>query len=245
LHETARKSPSIPDPNQFWRSGPNSAKQEADDVRRECEYFWINFCATFPAWLRQNVREGEPSQTYWGSYKESAMTTMTRFVPFRSPLEGVAVLQNRLNSIFNDFASSNGELQNESLGAGNFIPPVDIYEDANRLVLRLEVPGIPQEDLQINLENQTLTVKGERRLAKDEKEENFHRIERRYGSFVRSFTLPATIETDSAQANYENGVLSIALQKKEAAKPKQLKIEIGSGNSSKPAPKQMEASRVA
>ena len=173
------------------------------------------------------------------------MTTMTRFVPFRSPLEGVAVLQNRLNSIFNDFASSNGELQNESLGAGNFIPPVDIYEDANRLVLRLEVPGIPQEDLQINLENQTLTVKGERWLAKDEKEENFHRIERRYGSFVRSFTLPATIETDSAQANYENGVLSIALQKKEAAKPKQLKIEIGSGNSSKPAPKQMETSRVA
>jgi len=173
------------------------------------------------------------------------MTTMTRFVPFRSPLEGVAVLQNRLNSIFNDFASSNGELQNESLGAGNFIPPVDVYEDANRLVLKLEVPGIPQEDLQIHLENQTLTVKGERKFGKDEKEENFHRIERRYGSFIRSFTLPATIETDSAQANFENGVLSIALQKKEAAKPKQLKIEIGSGNSSKPVPKQMEASRVA
>jgi HSP20 family protein len=76
------------------------------------------------------------------------MTTMTRFVPFRSPLEGVAVLQNRLNSIFNDFTGSNGEVQNESLSAGSFIPPVDIYEDANRLVLRLEVPGIPQEDLQ-------------------------------------------------------------------------------------------------
>jgi HSP20 family protein len=75
------------------------------------------------------------------------MTTMTRFVPFRSPLEGVAVLQNRLNSVFSDFASSNGELQNESLSSGNFIPPVDVYEDANRLVLKLEVPGIPQEDL--------------------------------------------------------------------------------------------------
>ena len=171
------------------------------------------------------------------------MTTMTRFVPFRSPLDGVAVLQNRLNSIFNDFATSNGEVQNESLSAGNFIPPVDIYEDANRLVLKLEVPGIPQDDLQINLENQTLTIKGERRLVKDEKEENFHRIERRYGSFVRSFTLPATIETESAQANYDNGVLSVTLQKKEAAKPKQLKIEIGTG--SKPAPKQMDASRVA
>ena len=172
------------------------------------------------------------------------MTTMTRFVPFRSPLEGVAVLQNRLNSIFNDFTGSNGELQNESLSAGSFIPPVDIYEDANRLVLRLEVPGIPQEDLQINMENQTLIVKGERKLVKDEKEENFHRIERRYGSFVRSFTLPATMETESAQANYENGVLSITLQKKEAAKPKQLKIEIGSG-SSNPRPKQVEASHAA
>ena len=171
------------------------------------------------------------------------MTTMTRFVPFRAPLDGVAVLQNRMNSIFSDFASSSGEMQNESLSAGNFVPPIDIYEDANRLVLRLEVPGIPQDDLQINLENQTLTVRGERRLVKDEKEENFHRIERRYGSFVRSFTLPATIETESAQANYENGVLSVTLQKKEAAKPKQLKIEIGTG--SKPAAKQMDPSRVA
>jgi len=173
------------------------------------------------------------------------MTTMTRFVPFRSPLEGVAVLQNRLNSIFNDFANPNGELQNETLGAGSFIPPVDIYEDARHLVLRLEVPGIPQEDLQIDLENQTLTVKGQRKFLEDEKEDNFHRIERRYGNFVRSFTLPATINTDSAQANYENGVLSVTLQKKEAAKPKQVKIEIGSGSNSKPTPKQMEGSRKA
>jgi HSP20 family protein len=110
-------------------------------------------------------------------------------------------------------------VQNESLSVGNFVPPVDIYEDANRLVLKLEVPGIPQEDLVINMENQTLTVKGERKLLKDEKEENFHRIERRYGSFVRSFTLPSTIETDSAQPSYENGVLSITLHKKEAANP--------------------------
>ena len=173
------------------------------------------------------------------------MTTMTRFVPFRSPLEGVAVLQNRLNAIFNDFANPDGDLRSESLGAGSFVPPVDIYEDANRLVLKLEVPGIPQENLQINVENQTLTVKGERKLVQDEKEENFHRIERRYGSFVRSFSLPSTIDTESARASYEHGVLSVTLQKKEAAKPKQLKIEIGSGSDSKPAPKQMEASRAA
>jgi HSP20 family protein len=171
------------------------------------------------------------------------MTTLTRFVPFRTPLESVAVLQNRLNSIFNDFAAPNSELQTESLSAGSFVPPVDIYEDANRLVLKLEVPGIPQEALQINLENQTLTVKGERKPVKDEKEENFHRIERRYGSFVRSFTLPATFETESAQANYEHGVLTITLAKKEAAKPKQLKIEIGSGAT--PGQKQVEGSTQA
>jgi len=173
------------------------------------------------------------------------MTTVTRFVPFRSPLEGVAILQNRLNSIFNDYASSNSELQNESLSAGNFIPPVDIYEDAHKLVLRLEVPGIPQEDLQINLENQTLTVKGERKFVQDEKEENFHRIERRFGSFVRSFTLPATIEADSAQANVQNGILSATLKKKEAAKPKQVKIEIGSSSNSTSAAKQVEGSHAA
>ncbi len=158
------------------------------------------------------------------------MTTMTRFVPFRTPLESVAVLQNRLNSIFNDFAAPNSELQTESLTAGSFVPPVDIYEDGNRLAIKLEVPGIAQEALQIHLENQTLTVKGERSLQQDEKQENFHRIERRYGSFVRSFTLPATIDTESAKAKYENGVLEISLQKKEAAKPKQLKIEIGAGS---------------
>jgi len=170
-------------------------------------------------------------------------TTMTRFVPFRSPLEGVAVLQNRLNSIFSDFASPHGEFPNESLNAGNFIPPVDIYEDEHRLILRLEVAGIPQQDLEIHLENQTLTINGERRFPQDQKEENFLRIERRYGSFVRTFTLPATLDTGAVQANYENGVLSISLPKKEAAKPKQVKIEIGS--STAPASKQTEGSRAA
>jgi HSP20 family protein len=170
------------------------------------------------------------------------MTNMTRFVPFRSPFESVAVLQNRLNSIFNDFASPNGDVQSESLNAGYFIPPADIYEDAHRLLLRLEVAGIPQEDLDISLENQTLTIKGERKFVQNEREENFHRVERRYGSFVRSFTLPSTVEANSAQASYENGVLTVTLQKKEAAKPKQVKIEATANGSSKTAPKQVEAS---
>ncbi|MGD0798973.1 MAG: Hsp20/alpha crystallin family protein [Acidobacteriaceae bacterium] len=154
------------------------------------------------------------------------MTTLARFVPFRSPLADVAVLQNRLNSILNDFAQPEGE---ESLAMGSFIPPVDVYEDAQQLVLKLEVPGIKQEDLDVRLENQTLTIKGERKFEKDEKQENFHRIERRYGSFVRSFTLPETVDASAAKANYDAGVLTISLAKKEAAKPKQVKVEIGTG----------------
>ena len=167
------------------------------------------------------------------------MTTLTRFVPFRSPLADMAVLQNRLNSIFNDFAMPEGE--RESLAMGNFIPPVDVYEDAQQMVLKLEVPGIKQEDLDVRVENQTLTVKGERKFEKDEKEENFHRIERRYGTFTRTFTLPQTVDTNAVKASYDNGVLTVSLAKKEAAKPKQVKVEIGAG----PQPKQVEASKAA
>jgi HSP20 family protein len=170
------------------------------------------------------------------------MTTLTRFVPFRSPLADMAVLQNRLNSIFSDFARPEGE--QESLAMGSFIPPVDVYEDAHQLTLKLEVPGIKQEDLDVRLENQTLTVKGERKFEKDEKEENFHRIERRYGSFTRSFTLPQTVDPNSAKASYDNGVLAISLDKKEAAKPKQVKVEIGNGAGS-PQPKQVEGKTAA
>jgi HSP20 family protein len=172
------------------------------------------------------------------------MTTMTRFVPFRTPSEDVTLLQNRLNSIFHDFAMPANRLETESLAAGNFVPAVDIYEDSQRLVLKLEVPGIRQEDLDIRLENQTLMVKGERKFAQDEKEENFHRIERRFGNFVRNFTLPMTVDTASVKAGYDAGVLSITLQKKEAAKPRQVKIEIGRGDSDKER-KQVDATNAA
>ncbi len=162
--------------------------------------------------------------------------TITRFSPFRTPLSDVALLQNRLNSIFNDFPRFSGE--NESLSGGNFVPPVDVYEDAHKVVLKLEVPGVKQEDLDIRLENQTLTVKGERKFEKEEKEENFHRIERSYGSFVRTFTVPQTVDTENVGAAYDNGVLAITLSKKAEAKPKQVKISVGST----PGPKQVESS---
>ncbi len=167
--------------------------------------------------------------------------TITRFSPFRSSFEDVSVLQNRLNSIFQDFARPNGS-ESESLTTGSFVPPVDIYEDAQQIALKLEVPGIRQGDLDIRVENQILTVSGERKFEAEEKEENFRRIERRFGSFVRSFTLPQTVDPDTVKASYENGVLNISISKKAEAKPKQIKVEV-TGNSN--APRQVEAHQTA
>ena len=142
---------------------------------------------------------------------------ITRWDPFRE----VAALQNRVNSLFRDF--NDGE---SSLTTTNFIPAVDIYEDEKRIVLKLEVSGIPEKDLDVTVENNTLVVKGERKFEKEEKEENFHRIERRYGSFSRAFTLPTTVETENIDAKYENGVLKLELKKKPEAQPKQIKVNI-------------------
>jgi len=147
---------------------------------------------------------------------------ITRWDPFRD----VATLQNRLNTLFQDFNRGNSE--NEFVSTSAFVPPVDIYEDDHKIVLKLEVPGMKQDDLDIQLENNTLTVRGERKFEKEEKEENFHRIERRYGSFYRAFTIPNTVNPDSVKADYDAGVLRIQLEKRAEAKPKQIKVAVGS-----------------
>ena len=167
---------------------------------------------------------------------------ITRFVPFRTGLSDVAVLQNRLNSIFSDFARAGFDTDNssESLATGNFVPAVDVYEDTHKVVLKLEVPGIRKEDLDIRVEGRTLTVKGERKFESEEKEENFHRIERRFGSFVRSFTLPNTVDVENIDATSTDGVLTLSLNKKPEAKPKQIEVKIG-GASNGAQPKQVEA----
>ena len=154
--------------------------------------------------------------------------TLTRFTPFRSGLNDVAVLQNRLNAIFQDFGRP--EAASESLAAGNFVPAVDVYEDAQKLVLKLEVPGIPKEALDIRVEGRTLTVKGERKFGNEEKEEHFHRIERRFGSFERGFALPNSVDVENVEAQVTDGVLSISLAKKAEAKPKQIQVKVGSGS---------------
>jgi HSP20 family protein len=142
---------------------------------------------------------------------------ITRWDPFRE----VVALQNRVNSLFRDM---NGD--NDPLAAASFVPAVDIYEDAQKVVLKLEVPGIDEKDLDVRVENHTLTVKGERKFEAEEKEQNFHRIERRYGSFYRTFTLPSTVDTENVAASYNAGVLKLELAKKPEAQPRQIKINV-------------------
>ncbi len=144
---------------------------------------------------------------------------ITRWDPFRD----LTNLQERMNQLFGDYSRGNEEM---SL-TGNFIPPVDIYEDEKHVTLKLEIPGINEKDLDVRIENNVLTVKGERKFEQEEKEENFHRIERRYGQFIRSFTLPNTIDADSIQADYTNGVLKLQLAKRAEARPKQIKVNVG------------------
>src|SRR3954466_16100334 len=122
-----------------------------------------------------------------------------------SPFHDLNSLQSSLNRVFQDYGRGNDEL----MTSGTFVPPVDIYEDQNGIRLKMEVPGMSQQDINISMENNTLTVSGERKFEKDEKEENFYRIERRYGSFSRSFSLPNTVDPQKVQATYEHGILSI------------------------------------
>ena len=115
----------------------------------------------------------------------------------------------------------------EALTTTGFAPPVDIYEDEHTITLKLEVPGIEENDIDVRIDNNTLTVHGERKMEKEEKEENFRRVERQYGSFTRSFTLPSSVDPGQASAHYDKGVLKITLAKKAEAKPKQIKVNVG------------------
>jgi len=148
------------------------------------------------------------------------MTLLTRWEPIRE----LAGLQDRMNRLFSD--SFSAVTSQEPLAAGSFVPPVDVYEDEQGIRLKMEVPGIDEKDIDIRLENNLLTVRGERKLEKETKEENYHRIERSYGSFTRSFSLPNTVNTDEVKAAYGKGVLTISLGKRAEARPKQIKVDI-------------------
>jgi len=150
------------------------------------------------------------------------MTVLTRWEPFRE----FTTLQDRMNRLFRDSYGDGG--RDESLATSSFAPAVDVYEDEHNVTLKIEVPGIDEKDIDVRLENNTLTVHGERKIEKEEKEENYRRVERQYGSFTRTFNLPVTVDADNVSATYDKGVLKIALPKKAEAKPKQIKVKVGS-----------------
>ena len=108
----------------------------------------------------------------------------------------------------------------------NWRPSVDIFEDDDKLVLSVEVPGVDKKDIKINVENNVLSISGERKFEQEEKKDNFRRIERRYGSFYRSFTLPRAVDTEKIEATTKNGVLEITLPKREEAKPRQIEVSV-------------------
>ena len=153
------------------------------------------------------------------------MTLLTRWEPLRE----FSVMQdrmNRMNRLFRESYSPEGP--EEALTTTSFAPPVDIYEDEHTITLKLEVPGIDEKDIDVRIENNTLTVHGERKIEKEEKEENFRRVERQYGEFTRSFTLPSSVDPGQVTAHYDKGILKINLAKKAEAKPKQIKVNVGS-----------------
>src|ERR1700756_235728 len=136
--------------------------------------------------------------------EDLAMTVLTRWDPFRE----FSTLQDRMNRLFHD---SFGDGREEALTTTAFAPPVDVYEDEHNVTLKIEVPGIEEKNIDVRVENSVLTVHGERKFEKEEKEENFRRVERQYGSFTRTFTLPNTVDPEKVQANYDKGILKIQL----------------------------------
>ena len=149
------------------------------------------------------------------------MTVLTRWEPFRE----LSTLQDRINRAFRE--SYTGADRDDSLTTSSFAPAVDVYEDEHQVNLKIDVPGIDEKDIDVRVENNTLTVHGERKIEKEEKEENYRRVERQYGSFTRTFTLPTTVDSEKVSATYDKGVLKVALPKKAEAKPKQIKVNVG------------------
>ncbi|MBC7348785.1 MAG: Hsp20/alpha crystallin family protein [Candidatus Aminicenantes bacterium] len=144
---------------------------------------------------------------------------ITKWDPFRD----IMVLRDRMNRLFEDLVSS-PKFEDTDIIQSTWSPAVDIYETENELVLTAELPGVEEKDVEIKVEDNTLSLKGERKFEKETREENYHRIERAYGSFYRSFSLPNYVDQDKISAEYENGLLKIHMPKKAELKPRKVKI---------------------
>jgi HSP20 family protein len=143
----------------------------------------------------------------------------------REPFRDLITLQDRMNRLF-DERFGRMRTGDESMDSGTWSPAVDIYETDHDIVVKAELPEMKEEDIDIRLENDTLTLKGERKLEKETREENYHRVERAYGAFSRSFTLPTSVDRDKITAEYRDGVLKITLPKKAETRSKQIKVNI-------------------
>jgi HSP20 family protein len=145
-------------------------------------------------------------------------------VRWNDPFREFTQLQDRINRVFSDAYGGNDE---GLLTSGSWVPPVDIYQNGDQeIVLKAELPDMTREDIEITVDNGTLTIKGEKKLATEVKEEQFHRIERRYGTFTRNFSLPRTVDATKVAADYRNGVLTVRLPLREEAKPRQIKVDV-------------------
>lgn len=139
------------------------------------------------------------------------------------PLRELTNLQYRMNKLFEDFLGDEEMLEPTSPG---WSPAVDIYEEKDRIVLKADLPGVDEKDISLDVEGNRLTLKGERRLEREVKEENRLRLERSYGFFARSFSLPDTVDAEKIRASYKEGVLEVSIPKKDESKPKQIAIKI-------------------
>ena len=144
---------------------------------------------------------------------------ITRWDPFRD----LNILQERMNRVFED-AAGRGWKTDEPSATNSWSPAVDIYETESEIMVQAELPGVARKDIALQLENNVLTLKGERKFEKETSQENYHRIERSYGGFSRAFTIPSSVDDDKIRADYKDGILKIALPKKEQVKAKQIKI---------------------
>jgi len=145
-------------------------------------------------------------------------TTLSRFEPFR----GATSLQDQFNRLFNEAFDRSTEEANLTIWA----PAVDIYETEQELVIKADLPDIKPEELDIRVENNILTIRGERKFEKKVNEDNYLRVERTYGAFSRSFSLASTVNSEAIKADYNNGVLTLSIPKREEAKPKQIKVNV-------------------
>lgn len=150
------------------------------------------------------------------------------------PFQELQTLENEMDRLFRRQLSGASRPE-DALTASQFAPPVDVYEDDSKLTIKMDVPGIDAKDLNVRVEGNTLSVSGERKVETEEKKENFRRLERQYGAFSRSFSLPASADTDNIDATFENGTLRINIAKRADSRTKQVKIAEGSTKGKKAA----------